>query len=612
MKKQIKLILIASVSFLLLYVYSVNSSFRFSVPSGFYEEDFYLEIKAPSKEIYYTLDGSIPTRDSIPYTEPILITDASLNENVHSMREDVSIYFLEELILEHIPIETYTNMYKTPDYLIDKCTILRAVYYDVFGVEQEVKTATYFVGYQEKTGYDTKYTISLVTEPDNLFDYDTGIYVLGTTFGEFLETITEQDSSFFTGLGRVRYWPANYKQKGIDWEREANMLLFDQEGNLVFCKDVGVRIQGNTSRVYNPKSLNIYIRKEYDHTEQLEYSFWEDSDYYPDKFTISSGGTDIYTKFKDRLASELIQGLDVATFHYEPCTLFLNGEYWGVCHLAEKYTDDYFAYYYDVDPNNVVIIKANRLEEGTEDDYEDYSEFKKFIQNEDVDFTEPETYEYLWTKMDKVSTIDYFALKLYLGRTGDWIPMGGNSAFWKTSTVGEGAYEDGKWRWAVYDMNWGTMHGSYHNIDPIADTRERVGWFDKLCENEDFTNLLSNRLFELMETDFQEQRSFDLIDSYIVEMADAMELHYQRFFVRDTSKFYTEMDDIRTFFDGRNENMKRFIFENFGIEESKEISTLENNKISYFGHRIQGIFMLTIVFACMFYYGWERNRKEEE
>ena len=36
---------------------SVNSKILFSKKSGFYDETFYLNIYAPSDEIYYTLDG---------------------------------------------------------------------------------------------------------------------------------------------------------------------------------------------------------------------------------------------------------------------------------------------------------------------------------------------------------------------------------------------------------------------------------------------------------------------------------------------------------------------------------------------------------------------------
>lgn len=558
MKNQIKLIIVCFISLIVFCLYTNNNTIKFSVPSGFYEEDFYLEITAPGSEIYYTLDGSDPTDESIQYTDPILITDASLNENVYSNIDDVSTYFLKD------ELSAYTNkvpseIYEIPDYLIDKGTVIRVVYYDVFGEVSEVSAAAYFVGFEEKDGYSNINTISVVTDPVNLFDYDTGIYVLGSAFDEYLATALE------TGEFDAHYnWGANYMNTGSEWEREANITLFDTEGNLLLQKEVGIRVQGGASRTNYPKSLNVYARGEYDGTEQVEYSIWEDSGYIPDAFTISSGGNDIYTKYKDRLASELLQNLDVATLQYEPYNMFLNGEYWGVCNLAEKYTEDYFCYYYNVDPTNVTMIKAGELEFGETEDYESYQELYSFLNSEDLDLSTEEDYEYLWTQMDKSSTIDYFAAMLYLGRTYDWTPMTTNSAMWKTSYIGGDTYEDGKWRWAVYDMNGFAMASSYNDVDPIADTRSRISWFDSLCENEDFANLLADRLFELMEDDFQEEETISLIDAYIVEIEDAMANHYERFFGTDLTVFYEKMDDIKQFFEGRNENMEEFIYENFG------------------------------------------------
>ena len=60
----------------------------FSHESGFYENAFELTLQAKEGlEIYYTLDGNIPDENSIRYTKSILVTDASLQENVWSMRE---------------------------------------------------------------------------------------------------------------------------------------------------------------------------------------------------------------------------------------------------------------------------------------------------------------------------------------------------------------------------------------------------------------------------------------------------------------------------------------------------------------------------------------------
>ena len=232
----------------------------FSRESGFYEEEFELEMEAGSGIIYYTLDGSIPDRNSIKYEKPILIKDATENDNIYSMRTDVSTGFDKQEI-ERISYD-YPG-YQPPDYKIDKATIVRAVVYNELGRQTEIKTASYFVGFSQKDGYDGMNVLSIVTEPSNLFDYETGIYVKGKTYDDYVKEYRNGDEYYW----REEFWTlwmANYRNRGKKWEREASCQFFDENGRLVCEQECGIRIHGGASRGYNPRSLNIYARKEYD------------------------------------------------------------------------------------------------------------------------------------------------------------------------------------------------------------------------------------------------------------------------------------------------------------------------------------------------------------
>lgn len=65
-----------------------DSRIIFSRPPGFYDDPFTLRIKAPTREIYYTLDGTDPVRGqegTYRYSGGISITDATEQPNILSL-----------------------------------------------------------------------------------------------------------------------------------------------------------------------------------------------------------------------------------------------------------------------------------------------------------------------------------------------------------------------------------------------------------------------------------------------------------------------------------------------------------------------------------------------
>ena len=537
-----------------------NGNIIFSRESGFYKNEFKLRLFAPTNDIYYTLDGSDPDENAIKYSGAILIEDASEHPNTFSMRTDVSAEFLESEVEKYCNGRNIRN-YTAPEYNIDKCTIIKAIYYDKEGNRSAIQESVYFVGFDDKEGYENLGVISLVTDPENLFGHENGIYVLGKTFEDFVKKGTlDSDSCWYKGYWQ--FWDANYRNKGREWERESHIQVFNEDKELVLSQNVGIRIQGGGSRGFLPKSLNIYARDEYG-DNRLRYDFWG-TGYYPKRMTLTNGGDDYTTKIDDPLVSELSEDCNFSTMNYKPYVLFLNGEYWGFYYLAEKYDTEFIEEYYGVEKgtviDDIIIIKNGNVEAGIETDvYASYFDMTNAVSN--ADLTSQENYEIICQIIDINSFIDYFAVMGYISRWGDWPDS--NVALWRSRNVSGKPYEDGKWRWMLFDVNSTAMEADLVDLDCIATLRESSELFDNMCNNPSFRQAFADRLIELADTVFLKENVNQRIDKYVELMDMPMEKHFQRFFGTSSAKFYEGIEELRFFFDQRRDYVIKSIKENF-------------------------------------------------
>lgn len=512
----------------------------FSVESGFYDTDFELTLSCDKHKIYYTLDGSVPTEDSILYDGPITVTDASDQPNVYSTITDVSTAFEKETIAER---NGTAPDYQVPDYLIDKAVVIRAVAYDSFGQHGDVKTEVYFVGYNNKSGYEDLMVLSLVTDPENLFDYDTGIYVTGKKYQEYIDEYRNTgewhwEEQFF------QLWDANYKQSGKDWERKADIKLFDQNRNLVIDQQAGIRIHGGYSRAFNPKSLNFYARKEYG-VSHFDYDFWNNG-FTTDTFTLTQGGNDEWGKSKDKLVEDQVSDLDFSIQDHVPCVLFIDGEYWGFYWITEKYDAEFISEHYDVGKKNVIMIKDEEIEVGDEDDYKYYHEMYEFCST--ADLTIDANWDRVCSMIDLESYTDYYALMIYLNRNSDWPLI--NCSLWRTKFSEDSEYGDCKWRWMVYDLN---SEGFTNDGDPIEYTMENDPMFANMMSNDTFTQQLISTIYEIGGNYLEKDKMHECVENYKSLYGDPLHVNEERFFGQGTKSIDSSLNKVDNFFSSRME-----------------------------------------------------------
>lgn len=516
-----------------------------SQESGFYNEPFYLELNAPKGfEVYYSLDNTIPDENSLLYNEPIYIEDVSYKENYYSMKQGIS------------SLDVYY-----PQELIDKCQIVKAIAINKTSQERtKVYEYNYFVGYQNKLGYSSIPIITMNVSEEDLYDYEKGIYVTGKIYDESPHE------------GYPETYPANYNQKGKEWERAANFKYFNEFGDLELEQNIGIRIHGGWSRAFNQKSFNLYARKEYDGNSTFQKTFFSNINAH--SLMLRSGGyrDTTLTKLRDSLNQTLSSNEGFAVQQSHPVILFLNGEYWGIYNLQERYSDNYVQEHYpDINKKDVLIIKNDEIDEGEESKFYLYEELVDFFK--DRTFESETNYELAKSYIDVDEFASYMSTQLYVGNI-DW--PGNNVRVFKDTSK-----DDSKWHFMMFDTDDSSnilpakcsasvdpfLRSSHWKSGPLEEDCLLGLMLSKLIANQEFKMLFRDTFMRIGEQVF----SLEHVDDYLKEMktrlATPMVNNYKRFVSNNYSEqyFLDKVNVIETFFEERHDYAISFLNQHIPI-----------------------------------------------
>ncbi len=566
---------------------------EFSKDSGFYDSGFSLTINAPAgTTVYYTTDGSDPTAESEKYTSPISITDMSNTENKLSARTDIS-----------------ASNVTAPRKTVDKAAIIRAVAVDSSGRVSEPVTKTYFVGKTASGYYKNMKVFSLVTDPDNLFDYEKGIYVKGKKYDEATNNTNPGQQpggpgqqpggpggwqipgwgDWGGGFNFMEPWktPANYTQKGREWERIANVEMFDN-GTSVVQQNVGIRIKGAASRNAAQKSFTLYARQDYGKPE-LEYDFFDGTAVKAkngkaikkfENIVIRNGGNDCgYYYFRDSVNQQLVADRAFATQGMSECMLFIDGEFWGIYQITEKVSDDYINSHYGIKKSDVAIIKNDEIEEGTDQDLQDWNNLIQGVANGSI------TYQQFAQKVDIQSFMDYFSAEIYWANS-DW-PQN-NVAVWRSNAIDDtNPYSDGKWRMFLFDTESGQgLYGSQNN-SANADCFRRIAQnddtlsmaFTKLLKNADFASDFARTYMDIANYNFDTKKTTAAIDKYKQLYSQQILDTYERYPSNSNGeqKLNSEYNTVVNFYKSRYSTAESTMRNACGIRSNTNTVTVEND-----------------------------------
>lgn len=445
----------------------------FSHSEGFYSQDISvsLSIGDENSQIYYTTDGKSPITDGKLYKKPIPMSAKAIG-GVETLK--VSAKIGEEF---------------TP--IITKSYVLC-------------------------TDFDQRFTdetliFVLSTDPDNLYNYETGIAVKGKVYDDWLE-------NEYKG-GEIPYnAPGNYFMTGREWEREMHVEVFTQDGSRVINQLAGAKTVGGYSRAVDQKSFKLIARKSYDpENGKFKYPFFPDAKDASgmqiaefDRIVLRNGANDReFAGVRDELSGELARQAGFpSTQNAVPAAVFLNGEYYGYSWVHENYNEDYLATQFGGEKDNYQVVQ--NTEEGKEGDEKAVADYAKAYALLEKDMTNDKIFEEFCELVDIDNYMMYAAIQIYIDNL-DW-PGNNFKAFRYYPTEGEEnltEWQDGKWRFLLFDVEfaWSLYGNTVNNrmLSNLISGRHQSGYsryIDSLMKREDMQAKLSSLLMDLANHSF--------------------------------------------------------------------------------------------------------------
>ncbi len=403
------------------------------------------------------------------YPEPITVTILRPSENCH-------IYYT----LDGSEPDSNSILYDNRGIFIEKPTVIRACCAKDNYFNSEIVSRIFVIKPQKSLNI-----LSIVTSPDNLWDPDYGIYVVGNNPAE-----------------------PNYGEKGERWERPALYCLMDSEGIDLVQAECSLRIHGGISRYIPKKSFRVY--------------FEEPLQYYPntvnkkappkqDVLILDGGGNDSvadpramgrnWSLIRDHLMMELYSRMGYSQTNKYPVALYLNGEYWGIYTIGERINNQFFEN--QVGIKNVDLIKDNVIAElGTLDFWHETIQFFK-----SSDFEYDQNYQIASSLINVENFTDYYILNL-LSANWDWP----TNNIYNYREIRKGT----KWNWLVWDADicFGPS-AEFNLVDKMISTEEGNEVFYNLIESDKFREYFVNRICYRLNEELHKNRLNAVLDSLV-------------------------------------------------------------------------------------------------
>lgn len=451
----------------------------FSHEEFFYNETIYVSIFAsnPDAVIYFTTDGSDPAETGERFTQPLR-------------------FAAEESV---------------------RCVVLKAVAIDNIG-QSSVLTHSYFIGYTVNERFST-YIFSLSTDNDYLFGHENGILIPGKIHDDYLSA----NPNTTRALG---HRPANYTQRGREWERPVHVEVFTPNGERVIAQNAGIRVHGGATRRYPQKSLRLIARNEYERGfGRFNHNFFEN---YLSACALAAPITAHHTLVLRNDGNDFLLGrvrtplaLKMAknagfldTSPQTPTVIFINGEIYGFAWINIRANAHFFQNLYSAPQRSFDIIAGGSASVIT-DDAGIRQEFAQILE-----YAAQGNVAAIGELMDIDNLLFYYAIQAYVANN-DW--PHNNIEIWRYTgdlSADNLAEElDGRWRHVLYDIDRALFRDSsvapnHQSIQRLLDGRSPI--FSAVIQQPEYLERFVNYICDMVTEHF----SFENVQNIMQEIND--------------------------------------------------------------------------------------------
>ncbi|MCH1613410.1 MAG: CotH kinase family protein [Flavobacteriales bacterium] len=324
---------------------------------------------------------------------------------------------------------------------------------------------------------------SIITDFDNLWDWNTGIYVMGPN----------------ADVNNYPHFGSNFWQP---WSKFSRIEFFNKDRIKQFETQVDLEIHGGWSRAEPQKSFRIDSKSIYKGSIDYPLIPGKSNITEYNNFNLRNGGQHGWNdRIQDGIISRVVQTTNIDRMGYEPAIVYLNGEYWGLYGVREKIDEHYVESNHGISSDKVDLLNRDSALVGTSNHFMKSYDLLMGTPVNDSSFL-----PLFESRFDKDNYIDYFITQTYI-QNMDWMGIAwglNNVKIWRPDTTG------GKWRYVLYDtdasfgyfgQNIYDNYINYARFPSVSSQHSQI--FNRILLNNEFKCQFANRYDDLINTIFQ-------------------------------------------------------------------------------------------------------------